>query len=572
MADQIPNLSKKQQAFRNWRSWENLFRKVSQKVAIDGTTAAVPGAKQTHIIKLSLYYIIFTASFYLLNGFRLPSFDKLSFIKLLLYCITAEALGFGCCSGILGGHMPYKYPLSWHNITVGTCKLPTLTFLGGRIRGALDVTAYIIYICLLLYLYIFTLDADGLHRNAILFVIFIFLSYFWIFDRIVFLSSRPEYYGTYLLCMCFSSEENKGWLAAAQILQISVWFWAGVSKLGVWFDYVVPLMTANSPFKPLQLMYDPLAMHKMYRNYPNDLRPSAAARKKARFGVVLEIAAGLLMIAPQTRLYGVLCSLLLHSFIIVSFPVGAVQEWNVANISFSLYLFHVNGDTFGWIFSDSWSVIANEVKVILFIASFCVPLLCNIFPDAIDFLLGMRYYAGNWENGTWIVKKKTWDAMVVPNLVSLNKSPVSGYPCEMLPSYGFRLICTPTGKALLNLMKDLVCEHWDDIGYKLDCDEYLLLCDGIVTNWLYGWGWHWTQNNLLTLRAALDEKGTGISAKIDQYDIMMIYVKSVPTFTFLKPASFNWAIYDFDANIISKGSSTLKEIDDTPHFEAYADS
>ena len=54
---------------------------------------------------------------------------------------------------------------------------------------------------------------------------------------------------------------------------------------------------------------------------------------------------------------------------------------------------------------------------------------------------------------------------------------------------------------------------------------------------------------------------------VDKYDIMVIYVKAIPTFSFCKEPSFNWIIFDFNHDVIDKGIFTMKEIDEIPHFQ-----
>lgn len=54
--------------------------------------------------------------------------------------------------------------------------------------------------------------------------------------------------------------------------------------------------------------------------------------------------------------------------------------------------------------------------------------------------------------------------------------------------------------------------------------------------------------------------------QVDKYDVMVIYIQSIPTFSFCKDASFGWRIFDFEHNLIDKGRFTVKEIDGVPHF------
>jgi len=44
----------------------------------------------------------------------------------------------------------------------------------------------------------------------------------------------------------------------------------------------------------------------------------------------------------------------------------------------------------------------------LLLAVFVVPLIGNIWPQHVSFLLAMRYYAGNWPGSVWMIKKSAW--------------------------------------------------------------------------------------------------------------------------------------------------------------------
>jgi hypothetical protein len=74
-------------------------------------------------------------------------------------------------------------------------------------------------------------------------------------------------------------------LAGAKAVQLSLWFWAGVSKLNHHFPTVVCVMTSNGPFTRF-----PWLRRRMYREFPGDLRPSRLATNMAHAGTVLEFS------------------------------------------------------------------------------------------------------------------------------------------------------------------------------------------------------------------------------------------------------------------------------------------
>lgn len=269
------------------------------------------------------------------------------------------------------------------------------------------------------------------------------------------------------------------------------------------------------------------------------------------------------MCTAFTRNVGLFCAAVLHCFIILSFPLGAVQEWNICNLLFAFYLFSCETvDVSEQAMSISMDA---RLAVILMFTLFLVPLICNLSPDSVDFLLGFRYYAGNWEQSTWLVRKRAWDSLVMPNVVARNKLYSTRVPYfDVCAIFGFRIMATPTGKALLRLLQRLLLRHHGDIGHKLRCDEYMLLDEGTVINRLYGWSWAWNERNVTSLKARLDAQG--VSQNINRLDVIVLYISAVPTFSLCQPASFKWKILDFNSDVIEQGRWTVREIDDTPHF------
>eukprot|EP00494_Astrolonche_serrata_P028887 UN29154 len=61
------------------------------------------------------------------------------------------------------------------------------------------------------------------------------------------MASRGEHF-VYMLFCGFWPEY---FLYGCQCVQLALWFWAGVAKIGPWFKYVVMQMTPNSPLARL---------------------------------------------------------------------------------------------------------------------------------------------------------------------------------------------------------------------------------------------------------------------------------------------------------------------------------
>jgi hypothetical protein len=96
--------------------------------------------------------------------------------------------------------------------------------------------------------------------------------------------------------------------------------------------------------------------------------------------------------------------LMLHGFITSNVPMGVPLEWNVMVVYGSFFLFWKNavvglGDM--------------TVPVAALVAFMCValPLLGNLFPERIPFLLAMRYYAGNWAYSVWLFRGTSYQRL-----------------------------------------------------------------------------------------------------------------------------------------------------------------
>src|SRR5262249_10390006 len=128
----------------------------------------------------------------------------------------------------------------------------------------------------------------------------------------------------------------------------------------------------------------------------------------AHAGTALEIGVPLAFVltpagAPPVVALGMM--LALHLYITGNVPMGVPLEWNVMVVygGFALFLAHPD--------VSPWSVGPPAVAVFLAIALVAVPLLGNLFPARISFLLAMRYYAGNWPYSIWLFRGETHEKL-----------------------------------------------------------------------------------------------------------------------------------------------------------------
>lgn len=138
----------------------------------------------------------------------------------------------------------------------------------------------------------------------------------------------------------------------------------------------------------------------MYRSYPDDLQPSRLAVIMAHFGTALELSVPIvLLLAPEGPflILGMVLMLMLHGYITSNVPMGVPIEWNVLVVYGAFALF--------WSHPDVTVLDAGPlIGPLVVLASVVLPVLGNLFPERISFLLSMRYYAGNWPMSIWLFR------------------------------------------------------------------------------------------------------------------------------------------------------------------------
>jgi hypothetical protein len=321
--------------------------------------------------------------------------SPIAFQKAILWSMLFEGLGLGCGSGPLTGR--YFPPIGGflYFLRPGTAKLPlfrSLPVLGGTRRTWIDVALYLGLIVLLIRALV-----SPEPNAALLLAIAVLVPLVGIADRTIFLALRAEHYWTTTVCFLFAGH----WIAGAKAVQLALWFWAGVSKLNRHFPAVTCVMTSNSPFTRFTWL-----RKRMYRRFPDDLRPSPLAETMAHVGTMVELAVPLvLLFSPGgwSLVLGIVLMLILHGFITSNVPMGVPIEWNVMVVYGGFALFWAHPD-----------VTLFELGSAPFLGGFLcamlvvLPLLGNLFPARVSFLLAMRYYAGNWPYGVWLFRGQSY--------------------------------------------------------------------------------------------------------------------------------------------------------------------
>ena len=318
----------------------------------------------------------------------------LAFQKAIVWSMLFEVLGLGCGSGPLTGR--YFPPVGGllYFLRPGTTKLPLLRgspLIGGRTRTALDV---LVYLALLAACVRALVAPEPTRADFVALAALVPLA--GVLDRTLFLAARAEHFWVVIVCFAFA----RAWIPAAMAVQLALWFWAGFSKLNHHFPTVVCVMTSNGPLTRFSWL-----RRRMYRDYPRDLRPSTLATMMAHAGTVLEFSVPLAFLATPIGTPPVLAIVLmvmLHVYITSNVPMGVPIEWNVIVAYSGFALFWAHPDV------SVASVGPPAVAAFLLVMLVALPLIGNLFPARLSFLLAMRYYAGNWAYSTWLFRGESW--------------------------------------------------------------------------------------------------------------------------------------------------------------------
>ena len=325
------------------------------------------------------------------------------FQKLAVWTLLWEILGLGAGSMPLSFRFmpPIGGPLYW--LRPGTVRLPPwpgkVPLTAGTRRTGLDAVLYAGVLAAGLYLLLASgIDAGGGSAGRLapagIAALLALLALLGLRDKVAFLGARPEIYATMLAVGLFPLGQR---IVAWQFVFVFIWWGAASSKLNRHFPFVVATMISNAP-----LVGSKAFKRKLWRDFPEDMRPSRLAAAIAHFGTVQEFGWPLLLITVDNdvvRTIAIVGMILFHLNITSMFPLAVPLEWNIFMIFGVLFLFGHYGDV-------PLSTLDDPLLIAL-LALVCVglPLLGNLRPDKISFLPSMRYYAGNWATTQWLFRK-----------------------------------------------------------------------------------------------------------------------------------------------------------------------
>jgi hypothetical protein len=513
-------------------------RLVCQAWAIQGygTPAAVYGlyiAKIAVYIGMWLFFCSFSPGPGDLGSIS-SWFRPIAFQKFALWSMVFENLGLGCGSGPLAGRYSPMFGGFLYFLRPGTIKLPLfrgLPLIGGCRRSWFDVALYAAHNVFLIRALVAPELTPGLLVPTIILLPLMSLS-----DKTLFLVARGEHYFSLIVCFLFAED----WIAGSKCVHLAIWFWAAFSKLNRHFPSVVTVMVSNSPVLRFGWL-----RKRMYRHFPDDLRPSKTAEVLSYIGTVVEFSFPVLLAVGSggfTTTLGLAVMLLFHFYITSNVPMGVPIEWNVFVVYGALFLFGAQSHV------SPLDLHSPILAAYLIAALVLIPLLGNLFPDRISFLLSMRYYAGNWPYSVWLFlgrSSRKLDAHLVKS---------SGHVLDQLMRmYDEKTAVGLLGKVIafremhlhgraLQILLPKAVKRVEDYEY-LDGE----LVAGMVLGWNFGDG-HLHDERLL--------KAVQEQCAFEEGELRCVFVESQP----LGRPWLYWRIADAKTGRLQEGRITIREL------------
>ncbi|HEY8082537.1 MAG TPA: DUF3556 domain-containing protein [Solirubrobacterales bacterium] len=467
--------------------------------------------------------------------------EPIVFQKAVVWTMLWEILGLGAGSlpltlrfaPMIGGVLYWLRP--------GTTRLPPwpdrVPLTRGTTRGPIDVALYAGVIAWAAYLLLTdgisdpTTVAGRLDPGAVG-TLLALLGLLGLRDKVPFLAARAEIYGNLMILFLFPLGNM---IVAAQIVFVCIWWGAASSKLNRHFPFVVTVMISNTPWNRWRA-----AKRRLYRNHPEDLRPSSTGALAAHMGTVMEFTLPLVLLFSKGGTIGTIAvvgMVIFHLHILSTFPLAVPLEWNIFMIFGILFLFGHYGAT--------PLTTLDDPLLIAIMAVTCVgiPVLGNFRPDLISFLPSMRYYAGNWATSQWLFRKDSdaeekLDSEIVKPAPIVVEQLTKFYDREMAELLLYKGLAFRSmhshGRALNGLLPHAV----DDV------EEYHVregeLIAGVVLGYNFGDG-HFHNQQLLE---AVQER-----CHFEEGELRMIAIESQPA----NVQRQRYRIYDAATGLVEEG-------------------
>ena len=427
-----------------------------------------------------------------LSNFNDWFFQPIVWQKVVVWMVVYEMIGLGSSSMALSFRFipPIGNILAW--IRPGTIRLPPwpdkVPLTKGSRRTIFDVALYLAVLGTGIWL----LTSDGqaaanagppgrLNTTGIAIMLGCWVA-LGLRDKVSYLSGRPEIYGLLLIVFLFPM---KNMIVASQIVLVCVWFGAASSKLNRHFPSVVAVMVSNTPWNRF-----PFIKKQLYKNHPEDLRPSQKATMFAHLGTLIEYSLPLFLLFTHGGTVGkiaVIGMIVFHIHITSTFPLAVPLEWNLFMIFGTVFLF----GHYGFVPLDTLSSV--PLLIIVLTSGLAVPIFGQMRPDLISFLPSMRYYAGNWATSQWLFRKDTgaeekFDTTVVKSSPIVFKQLERLYDADMADIFLHKALAFramhPHGRAINGLLPHAAVDGEVE-DYKVCEGEFLC---GATVGWNFGDG------------------------------------------------------------------------------------
>lgn len=538
--------------FQEWEklSYKERVKKVCQTWAVQGYGSPLSVAI-FYLIKIVFYVLMFfwfcsfSNDLGSISEFYLWWTNPEALGKFIFWTVLIEVIGLGGASGPLTGRYTPIIGGVTYFLRPKTIKIPCFTkipLIKNDSRNWLDITLYLALLVSLIRVCI----APSIEPNIVLPVIGL-LIICGILDRTIYLAARADIYLPMAICFMFPLETGHG----LKIIWFGIWFWAAFSKLTPNFTYAVSVMLSNS------ILFTPSIFDNfkksLFKSYPEDLRPSRKASYIAHLGTIIEFVMPILLLVfignSEMTFYALIALTLFHIFIFANFPMGVPLEWNVIMVFGAWMLFYGNLEF------NPMEITSPILIVILLISLFVLPLLGNLFPKYISFLLSMRYYAGTWAYSVWLFKADSKDVIEnkIPKtskdvLVQMGKIYEKDFAEGIVSMIlGFRLMHLPG-----RLLNQLVPKAINNIADYRWVDGEMLA--GEVVGWNFGDG-HLHHEDLLN---SIQKR-----CNYDSGELRVIMVES-PQFL---SQNLEYRIYDAKDGLIEKGIGNTHKLKDQQPWE-----
>lgn len=188
---------------------------------------------------------------------------------------------------------------------------------------------------------------------------------------------------------CDDIKKQKSIITTFQLMMAAIYFWSGIQKLNPNF------LTDTFPW-----LMEPITNHlgKESLSYFDFL---------GRSFPLIETATGLMLLVPFLQKFGLIMSIMMHTFILfVLSPLGhnynpVVWPWNIAMILFNIILFNKNSSFSLFNFRSGFKYYSSKFVIIFFVF---FPLF-NFF-NYWDSYLSHNLYTGNTSNGVIYISDK----------------------------------------------------------------------------------------------------------------------------------------------------------------------